>query len=219
MPSEEHGFNLNKSEFRDAVDLRYNRTIKGLPSKCPCGLKFDLTHALNCKKGGFITIRHNDIRDFEANLLGQVCNDVEVEPMLQPVSNEILPTSSAKSDEARLDIRARGFWRNGQNAFFDVRVTNPSSESLKNTTINNVLLKNEREKKRKYNSRIMDIEQGTFTPLVFTVFGGQSIECSIFHKGAFKNDVTQNSAIFDPPPPLCHAASQNALPPLVTSRW
>ena len=182
MPSEEHGFNLNKSEFRDAVDLRYNRTIKGLPSKCPCGLKFDLTHALNCKKGGFITIRHNDIRDFEANLLGQVCNDVEVEPMLQPVSNEILPTSSAKSDEARLDVRARGFWRNGQNAFFDVRVTNPSSESLKNTTINNVLLKNEREKKRKYNSRIMDIEQGTFTPLVFTVFGGQSIECSIFHK-------------------------------------
>ena len=53
MPSDEHGFNLNKSEFRDALALRFNRPIKGLPSNCPCGQKFDLSHALNCKKRRF----------------------------------------------------------------------------------------------------------------------------------------------------------------------
>ena len=28
----------------------------------------------------------------------------------------------------------------------------------------------------------MNIEQGTFTPLVFTINGGMGIECSMFHK-------------------------------------
>ena len=127
-------------------------------------------------------MRHNDIRDFEANLLHQVCNDVEIEPYLQPISYETLPASAVESDEARLDVRARGFWRRGQNAFFDVRVTNPNSESFKKSSVRDVLLKNEREKKRKYNARVMNIEQATFTPLVFTVFGGQSVECAVFHK-------------------------------------
>ena len=36
LPSQEHGFNLTKREFRDALSLRYNLPIKGLPSHCPC---------------------------------------------------------------------------------------------------------------------------------------------------------------------------------------
>ena len=43
---------------------------------------------MNCKRGGYIIMRHNDIRDFEANLLAKVCNDVEIEPGLQPVTGE-----------------------------------------------------------------------------------------------------------------------------------
>ena len=56
MPLEEHGFTLSKNEFRDALALRYNRDIKGLPNKCPCGQNFNITHAMNCKKGGFVII-------------------------------------------------------------------------------------------------------------------------------------------------------------------
>ena len=82
MPLEDHEFVLNKSEFRDALSMRYNKDIKGLPSKCPCGQTFNVTHAMNCKKGGFVIIRHNTVRDLEANLLRKVCNDVEVEPPL-----------------------------------------------------------------------------------------------------------------------------------------
>jgi len=33
-----------------------------------------------------------------------------------------------------------------------------------------------------YNRRIMEVERGTFTPLVFTTTGVMSHECTIFHK-------------------------------------
>ncbi len=39
-------------------------------------------------------MRHNDIRDFTANLLGRVCNDVETEPMLQPRRGETMTRST-----------------------------------------------------------------------------------------------------------------------------
>ena len=42
--------------------------------------------------------------------------------------------------------------------------------------------KHENEKKRQYNKRIMNIKHGTFTPLVFSLSGGISTECSMFHK-------------------------------------
>ena len=38
------------------------------------------------------------------------------------------------------------------------------------------------EKKRAYNERGIQVEQGTFTPLVFTVAGGMGPECLKFHK-------------------------------------
>ena len=61
VPLEEYNFVLNKKEYRDAMNLRYGKDLKVLPSKCPCGQSFNMTHALNCKTGGFITIRHNRV--------------------------------------------------------------------------------------------------------------------------------------------------------------
>ena len=86
------------------------------------------------------------------------------------------------TDEARLDIRARGFWRSGQNAYFDVRVTNPDCKSQSNSAIKSVMKKHEAEKKRNYNRRVMEVEHGTFTPLIFTTTGVMGHECQIFHK-------------------------------------
>ena len=123
------------------------------------------------------------IRDVEVDLLRIVTHDVEAEPMLQPVTNKngYQKTANLQHD-ARLDVRARGFRRDGQNAFFDVRVTNPNNVSQQNSTLKAVLRKHELEKKRLYNRRVMEVEHGSFTPLVFTTTGVMSQECSIFHK-------------------------------------
>ena len=46
---------------------------------CKCGLKYDFQHSMSCKKEGLVSIHHNDIRDLTANILKEVCNDIEVE--------------------------------------------------------------------------------------------------------------------------------------------
>ena len=51
---------------------------------------FNVEHVLSCKKGGFITLRHNEIGDFTANQLSKVCHDVRLEPQLNPLTGEIL---------------------------------------------------------------------------------------------------------------------------------
>ena len=40
----------------------------------------------------------------------------------------------------------------------------------------------EREKKRAYNDRIINIEHGTFTPLIFSITGGMGPEAELYHK-------------------------------------
>ena len=102
--------------------------------------------------------------------------------MLQPVINRNGYLKSANLDDgARLDVRSRGFWRAGQNAFFDVRVTNPDNKSQQDSSIKAVLRKHEAEKKRQYNRRVMEVEHGSFTPLIFTT-GVMSHECTMYRK-------------------------------------
>ena len=123
--------------------------MKGLPATCPFGQKYDTTHALDCKKGGFVTICHNNIRDYETNLLAKIHTDVETEPRIQPIEGEIV--NGIPGDNAIPDVRARGVWRDCQNAFFDVRITNTNSASQLNLKTEKVLLRHETEKKRGYN--------------------------------------------------------------------
>ena len=61
--------------------------------------------------------------------IDKICNNVEIEPRLQPLDNERVNLRSAvTSSEARLDIKAGGFWARGVTAFFDVRVTHFNSK-------------------------------------------------------------------------------------------
>ena len=124
LPIEEQGFHLSKEEFRDALRLRYNLKLQNLPPLCACGDPFDVVHALSCKKGGFVSQRHDNIRDVLTCLLDAVCTNVRSEPHLTKLTGEQFEYRTANtSDEARLDIKARNFWRRGQDAFFDIRVT------------------------------------------------------------------------------------------------
>ena len=98
--------------------------LSELPRKCVCGEKYTDCHALPCKKGGFVAQRHDGVRNLLTSLIGKVCTNVEVEPKLQPLDNERFNLrSEVTSPEARLDLKAGGFWSRGVKAFFDVRVT------------------------------------------------------------------------------------------------
>ncbi len=64
-------------------------------------------------------MRHNEVRDLTATMLGEICNDIEIEPMLQPLTGEQMRhRTTVTGVEARLDVKARGFWRRNQVAFF-----------------------------------------------------------------------------------------------------
>ena len=182
LPLKEQGFNLSKRELRDAVKLRYDWRIDDIPSICVCGDTFTVDHAMICKRGGFVIMRHNELRDLETELLNIVCSDVQVEPVLQDISGEQLNGGSNRAPDARLDIpRARGFWESQRSAFFDVRVCHPNADSYKDLELRQVYKIHENEKKRLYARRVLEIEQGTFTPLVFTTTGGMGKECVRYH--------------------------------------
>ena len=154
------------------------------PDHVVWALFIDVDRALNCRRGGFTIQRHNELRDLTASLLTDVCHNVATEPPLQPLGGELFNLRSANTNpQARLDIKARGFWNRGQDAFFDVRVFNPNAPSYRNQDISNLFSKHEREKKREYNQRVLEVENSVFTPLVFSTSGGMSKECTVFYKG------------------------------------
>jgi hypothetical protein len=181
FPSKDLDFSLNKREFQDGIKLRYHWPISDTPSTCVCGTAFTVDHAMICKRGGFVIQRHNELRDLEAELLDLVCTDVQVEPCLLPVTGEILNGGANKEDGARLDVHARGFWERQRSAFFDVRVCHPNADSYRDLTPQQIYKQHEQEKKKQYATRVMEIEHGTFTPLVFTTTGGMAGECNRYH--------------------------------------
>ena len=183
LPLEEFGFTLHKGAFRDAVALRYGWQPSYSPSSCACGSNFSVEHALSCPKGGFPTIRHNEVRDLTANLMSEVCHDVCVEPTLQPITGEVLSNATAISDDgARLDIAANGFWGGrSERAFFDVRVFNPYAPSNRQP-LPTCYRKHENQKKRAYEQRVREVERGSFTPLVLSLTGGLGNAASVCYK-------------------------------------
>ena len=106
IPLKDLDYNLNKKESRDAIKLRYDWEITDTPMLGACGVQFSVDHAKVCQRGGFIIQRHNDLRDLEAEMLRMVCNDVEVEPVLQEVTGETLNLGANKAPDARFDVYA-----------------------------------------------------------------------------------------------------------------
>ena len=119
-----------------------------------------------CKRGGFVIQRHNELRDLQAEMLRMVRSGVETEPVLQDITGEELNRGANTAPDARLDIVARGFWERQRLAFFDVRICHPNADSYRDMDLNQIYRQHETEKKRQYASRVLEVEQATFTPLV-----------------------------------------------------
>ena len=111
-----------------------------------------MDHALSCKKGGFISLRRNQVRDLTANLLKIICHDVLIKLTLQQLTGKSLHERTANiTDEARVDIAAKGFWISGQRAFFDIRVFKSMTQRYGSQELTKAYEINAREKKRQYN--------------------------------------------------------------------
>ena len=94
-----------------------------------------------------------------------------------------LPPESNTADNARAHVSARSIWNPLERALLDVRVYHaqaPSNRILKTTP--RMYSHHKKQKKRAYNTRILELERGVFTPLVFSTSGGMGEEAKILFK-------------------------------------
>ena len=69
----------------------------------------------------------------------------------------------------------------GVTAFFDVRVTHVNSNTSQGKPTA-AIFKEQETDKRKYQQRVLEVEIGSFTPLIFGTNGGMGKECEMFMK-------------------------------------
>ena len=103
-----------------------------------------------------------------------------VEPKLLPLEGEIVDGISG--DRAGPDISSRGIWSTFERTFFDVRVLHPNAPSYQSSSLSSLYARHEKGKMRDYNSRVLTVEKGSFTPLVYTTFGGCAPQAVNYHK-------------------------------------
>ena len=125
-------------------------------------------------------MRHNNLRDLNADLQREVCRDVVVEPRLLPINNE--EVDGTQADRAAPDISSRGLWNPFERTFYDVRVLHPNAPSYSSTDTLQLYRSHENEKMRKYNARVISVERGSFTPLIYSTFGGWGPQATRYHK-------------------------------------
>lgn len=172
VPILKDNFNLTAVEFRDALCLCYSKPLLQLPLHCDgCGSEFTITHALDCKKGGLVTQRHNEVRDLLYDLSALVWNQTIKEPIVR----------EADSVHETLigDISARGVWQPQATAVFDVQVTDSDALSYLSKPFEAVLRTAKREKKLKYVDAC-ESRHASFTPHCTTIDGSVGIEMKHF---------------------------------------
>ena len=108
-----------------------------------CGESFTADHALTCSHGGYLGMWHNEVRELMGHLLDESCPNVSLEPALQPLTGEILLPSANKA----------------QAKFY------PHARSHCHRSLPQICRSQEMEKRRQ--ERILNVDRGTFTPLVF----------------------------------------------------
>ena len=79
-------------------------------------------------------------------------------------------------------MKTGGFRSRGVIAFSDARVTHVNSNYHQGKETSQIFKEQEEEKKRKYQQKVLDVEMGTFTSLVFGTNSGMGADCNRFLK-------------------------------------
>jgi hypothetical protein len=176
IPNRFDGTELSREEFQDNLAIRYGLRPRGLPERCDgCNEPFSVEHGLNCKKGGFVGQRHDDVCKELAHLCSMALTPARIssEPEIfhgrglnaaQRNADEVL------GDEARGDVGAHGFWKRGRTTIFDVQVCDTDTKSYGNRESKKVLESAARRKKDKYEGACLERCQD-FTPMIYSVDG------------------------------------------------
>eukprot|EP00978_Attheya_sp_CCMP212_P032240 scaffold124880_cov38-Attheya_sp.AAC.2 len=186
LPSIVNGMTLFADEFRDhGLAIRYGYELLNLPEKCDgCGAKFSAGHALQCKTGGLVIMRYNEVKDEIGYLAGITIssNAVRDEPLInqghaatggaaanananpQPNDHQATP------EGLHGDLLVQGVWSKQTSCIIDVRICDTDSNSYLSSTPEKVLWKQELEKKKKYLQPCLDSRRD-FTPYVLSVDG------------------------------------------------
>ena len=112
------------------------------------------------------------------------CGQAFIIVQTQLLTGEVLDMRTSISwEEARLGISVGGFWRSRlEQAFFDVRVFNPSAPTNWSQQMTSIYCKHEQEKHKAYEQQFREVERASFTPLVFAASGRMGKAATIFHK-------------------------------------
>ena len=89
IPIKHLEYELTKQKLWNAFLIRYDWLLNSIPYQCVCEAFFNVTHAFWCKKGVFITLRHNE--DITTELHNEACVNVRKEPILLELNTEDLP--------------------------------------------------------------------------------------------------------------------------------
>ena len=141
--------------------LRYAKTPVDLPQHCDgCGARFTIDHALNCKKGGLVIGRHEEVKEELIDLASRAFRPSQVrdEPRIHNVAAQ--PQSGATPEAApvtrlhrqnqdRGDVMIRGLWEKGTYCILDVRVTHLDAKTHRKKTAEKVSLRSRARKETK----------------------------------------------------------------------
>ena len=89
------------------------------------------------------------------------------------------PPSANQREDARSDVRVRGYWSKGRDAFFEFRVSYPFATTYKNQKPHKLCRSLERKRKCEYEQRVRQVEDVDFTPMVMLSTGGMGEQASI----------------------------------------
>eukprot|EP00978_Attheya_sp_CCMP212_P037221 scaffold174009_cov63-Attheya_sp.AAC.1 len=174
-----NGSILSDLEFQDGLRLHYAMMLQNLPTHCDgCNAKCNIDHALNCKKGGLVIARHNEVKD-ELEFLATLAtlpNAVRNEPFIFPgraangegncESNSCPHVQSSTNNEGdRGNLLLHGIWEQQIHCVVDIRMANVDLGSYLTSTPEKVLSRQEMEKKKKYLQACLD-KRRNFTPFV-----------------------------------------------------
>ena len=152
-----------------------------MPKVCVYGDLFDADHMMICMREGYIIQPHNEIRDLEAEILQALCTDVEREPVLQKVTEKCFqgaPTRPLTRDW--ISVRVASGRENSLLSLILLYATLTQTHT-RISPPEQIYKLHKNDKKRLYSCRGLEVERGTFTPLVFTTTGSMSDECQHYH--------------------------------------